>query len=250
MELIRKFGKAIKKAASIGGGECFVSAVILAAGIGSRMKSDCTKQWIELGGMPIVVRTLLTFQRTACINEIIICARKEELSLYDEIATRYGITKLTKIVEGGQTRQTSALEGFKAISDDAELVAIHDAARCLVTEDMITSVVNAARKHGAACAARPTTDTVKRVDKNGFITETLNRTEIWLAQTPQVFGVDAYRASAYTAIKDGFCVTDDASLLEHCNFKVKAVDCGVENIKITQKADIAIAEAILENRRK
>ncbi len=249
MGIAQKLGGAIKKAASLGRGRGITSAVILAAGCGSRMNSDRTKQWIELGGLPIVIRTLLTFQESAAIDEIVLCAKQDEIRLYDDLVTRYGLTKLRKVVAGGETRQQSALIGFKEISDEAELVAIHDAARCLVTQEMISNVVSAAKKHGAACAVRRATDTVKQTDARGFITSTLPRDTVWFAQTPQVFSVNAYRASAYTAIKEGFCVTDDCSLLEHCNFKIAAVDCGSENIKITDRTDLITAEAILESRR-
>lgn len=250
MGIAKKLGGALKKAVSIGRGKGFTSAVILAAGCGSRMNSDKTKQWIELGGIPIVARTLITFQECSAIDEIVLCAREDELGLYSELITRYGLTKLRRVVAGGETRQLSALIGFKEISDEAELVAIHDAARCLVTAEMISNVVAAARKHGSACAVRRATDTVKQTDAKGFITTTLPRDTVWFAQTPQVFGVNAYRASAYTAIKEGYTVTDDCSLLEHCDFKVAAVDCGSENLKITDKTDLLTAEAILASRQK
>lgn len=248
MGIVNKLGGALKKAANFGKGKRFTAAVVLAAGCGSRMNSDKTKQWIEIGGIPMVVRTLSVFQECPVIDEIIVCARADELEMYDGFVMKYGMTKLKKVIAGGDTRQQSALIGFKAISDEATMVAIHDAARCLVTSEMIVETVRAAELHGAACAAKRATDTVKQTDEKGFISATIDRNSIWFAQTPQVFSVDSYRASAYTAIKDGFCVTDDASLLEHCSFKVAAVDCGSENIKVTDKTDVLLAEAILKRR--
>ena len=250
ISIITEIGKNVRDLADGSFLKSFTSAVILAAGSGTRMGAEKTKQWICVDGIPVVVRTLLVFQASRYINEIVLCVKEDELDMYDGISDTYGITKLKCVVKGGATRQESALKGFKKISDGADLVAIHDAARCLVTEEMIEATVRAARRDGGAIAAMRAVDTVKTADRFGSVTATVDRNTVWFAQTPQVFGVDQYRAAAYIAIRDGFAVTDDASLMENAGFNVTVVDCGRENLKITEPTDLLIAEAILKHRAK
>lgn len=228
----------------------FTSAIIAAAGCGSRMgnRDGKTKQMMELDGLPIIVRTLLIFEKSDIINEIIVVAREDELSDYDSFKREYGLTKITAVVAGGSTRQESVLRGFEAIDDRSEFVAIHDGARCLLTDDMLTAVVTEAYRRGAATAAQRATDTVKRVNRKGFIDETIDREEVWLAQTPQVFKTEVYRAAAYVSLDEDFRGTDDNSLCEYIGFEVKAVDCGRTNIKITEPSDLVIAKALISLR--
>ena len=225
----------------------FTSAVIAAAGCGSRMgdTQGKTKQMMELGGIPIVVRTLLTFEKSDIIDEIIVVAKEDEIAAYETFKQVYNLTKITAVVPGADTRQQSVLRGFEAVSDRSEFVAIHDGARCLITEEMIESVIREAYKFGAATAAQRATDTVKVVNRSNFIEQTVDRNSVWLAQTPQVFKTELYRAAAYVCLKDGFTATDDNSLCEYVGFEVKAVDCGRTNIKITEPTDLLIAEALL-----
>ncbi|MBQ8509089.1 MAG: 2-C-methyl-D-erythritol 4-phosphate cytidylyltransferase [Clostridia bacterium] len=228
----------------------FTSAIIAAAGRGTRMcdGSGKTKQFMELCGMPVIVRTLLAFQECPLINEIIVVALEEEIDSYHRMIAQYGLTKIAAVTAGGDTRQESVLRGFEKISDKSEFVAIHDGARCLITVENITAVLEEAFRKGAATAAAHVSDTVKRADFKGFITETIDRDSLWLAQTPQIFKTDLYRAAAYVAKEVGFSATDDNLLAEHVGFQVKLVDCGTENIKITTPADLAIAEVILRRR--
>ncbi len=222
------------------------SAIILAGGSSSRIGGDKTKQLVPILEIPVIARTVSVFEKCKFINEIIIVAKDDEISLYDEWKKEYGWKKVKKVVVGGIDRQASVLNGFKAISDKSEFVYIHDGARCLITEKMIASVGHAACIHGAAIAAQKATDTVKI--SNGKKLSTPDRDQVWLAQTPQVFMTEMYRAAAYSAKKNGTTVTDDASLIEALGFSVFPVDCGKENMKITTPCDFAIAEAILKYR--
>ncbi|MBQ7779286.1 MAG: 2-C-methyl-D-erythritol 4-phosphate cytidylyltransferase [Clostridia bacterium] len=222
------------------------SAIILAGGSSTRIGGHKTKQLMPIMGVPTVVRTVSVFEKCKFIDEIIIVAKGDEMSLYDEWKKRYGWEKVTKIVLGGADRQASVLNGFKSISDKSDFVYIHDGARCLITEEMIRNVGHAACIHGAAIAAQKATDTVKVID--GKKLSTIDRNNVWLAQTPQVFMTEMYRAAAYSAKKDGTVATDDASLVEAIGFEVVPVDCGKENMKITSPCDFAIAEAILKFR--
>ncbi|MBE6631517.1 MAG: 2-C-methyl-D-erythritol 4-phosphate cytidylyltransferase, partial [Ruminococcaceae bacterium] len=163
-------------------------------------------------------------------------------------AEKYGITKLVRTVEGGNTRQESALCGFDATSPKADFVAVHDAARCLITTEDIEKVLDAAIKYGAASASTGVFDTVKIVDSKGFVVKTEDRSTVKLAQTPQIFMRNLYCAAAYTARKEGFEATDDNMLAERIGYQVKLVECDRNNIKITVPEDIEKAEKILEER--
>lgn len=225
----------------------FTSAIILAAGSSTRMNGQ-SKQFIDLCGLPIVARSVMEFDRSPCIDEIIIVVKKDEIELYEGFAEKYGIKKPLKVVEGGQTRQESARFGSDVVSAKAKFVAIHDAARCLITREMIYKACHGAYLHGGAILAIKATDTVKIGDKSAFIESTPERKHTWQAQTPQVFKTNAFRAAAYVARDEKFEGTDDASLLEHIRIPVKLVEGSRENIKITEPCDIYFAEAVLRAR--
>ncbi|MEE0968011.1 MAG: 2-C-methyl-D-erythritol 4-phosphate cytidylyltransferase [Clostridia bacterium] len=227
----------------------FTSAIIVAGGLSSRFGGDTTKQMTEVCGIPVIVHTLLAFEKSDRISEIIVSAKEDEIQMYDCFAKEYGITKLTKTVVGGQTRAESVLNGFEATSPKADFVAIHDGARCLITTEDIEKVLDSAIKYGAATASVSVFDTVKIVDKNGFIKRTEDRDLVRLAQTPQIFKRNLYCAAAYTAREEGFECTDDNMLVEKLGFPVKAVDCNRDNFKVTLAEDILKAETIFEKRK-
>jgi 2-C-methyl-D-erythritol 4-phosphate cytidylyltransferase len=221
-------------------------AVIVAAGSGSRMGSAVPKQFLELGGMPVVARTLRAYQNSDYITDIVVVRRPEDAGIYEEYAARFGLRKLRASVEGGATRQESVLRGVEAVPAKTAYVAIADAARPLVGTREIDLVCLAAYRYGAATAAYPSADTVKTADK-GFIEETVDRSRVWLAATPQVFSLPVYRAAAYSCLEEGFAGTDDNSLAEHIGVRVRIVECSRRNFKITEPADLIAAEALLRN---
>ena len=226
----------------------FHAAIVLAAGNGMRFGDENGKHLTMCGGIPVIVRSALAFERCDRIDEIIVVTREGDRDICTTLLRDAGVTKLKTVVSGGDTRQISAKRGFDAVNPNADFVSIHDAARCLVTPEMIASVLDEAEIHGAAACAEKTVDTVKRLNKEGFVVETLDRDRIWLVKTPQTFLANMYRAAAYTAEKDHFTATDDCALVERLGFSVKLVDCGSENIKITYPDDIARAEWILSRR--
>ena len=226
----------------------YTSAVILAAGSSTRMGEGKSKQFAELGGIPVVARTVSVFDKSEFINEIIVVAKESELKKYEGFAEAYGITTPFRVIAGGDTRQASARLGVDAVNDKSKFIAIHDAARCLITEEMIARVCHSAYLHEAAILAVKAVDTVKLGDKNAFIEETPDRKMTWQAQTPQVFKVNAFRAATYIARDENFEGTDDASLLEHIRIPVKLVEGSRENIKVTEPMDIYFAEAVLRAR--
>ena len=225
------------------------AAVIVAAGSGSRMGSATAKQFLELDGRPVLAHTLDAFERTKGIDYVIIVTRACDLDECRDMVKKYGFSKVADIVEGGSTRQQSVLCGIEATDDRTDYVAIHDGARCLVTPEMITAVLDEAKRTGAASAGAPVKNTIKVVDENNNIKNTPDRATLWQAQTPQIFKAGLYRAAAYYAQKDGFEATDDNSLLEYVNGRVTMVDCGYTNIKITTPEDIALAAVLLELRK-
>ena len=226
----------------------FTSAVIAAAGSSTRMGGGTTKQFLELCGLPVVVRTLKAYEAATCIHEIIVVAKEDEIPLYDGFKEKYGISKLTKIVAGGDTRQDSARLGSDAVDERAKFIAVADAARCLITPEEIDHVCRAAYRWEAATAATRAADTVKIADKSLFISSTPERAYVWQAQTPQVFKTSLYRTAAYVCRDEGVSVTDDNQMCEHIKVPVRLVECSKENIKITQPTDLLFAEAILKAR--
>lgn len=226
----------------------YTSAVILAAGSSSRMGGESTKQFMQVGSMPIVARTVKQFDASELIDEIIVVAKADEVEMYEGFTDKYGIKKPFKVIEGGETRQVSARNGVDAVNDKSKFIAIHDAARCLITPEMIEKVCHGAYLNGGAILAVNAVDTVKLADKNKFIDTTPDRKMTWQAQTPQVFKVNAFRAAAYVARDEEFEGTDDASLFEHIRIPVKLIEGSRENIKVTEPMDIYFAEAILKAR--
>ena len=227
----------------------FVSAVVLCAGNSTRFgNSDENKQMASVLGKAVAVRTLEAFEDCEPIKEVVLVVRKNDIEKYRELVIENGFKKVKCIVTGGNTRQSSAIRGFRHISDKAKYVAIHDGARCLVTPEIIEKVLKDAVSCGVASASCTVTDTIKRVDEKGFVTKTLNREKIRNVQTPQIFEKDIYASCAYEAKEKGIVATDDCMLAEAFGFKVKLTDTGRENIKITVSDDISYAEYILRKR--
>lgn len=224
----------------------YTSAIILAAGVGSRFGGDTKKQYTELCKEPCIVHTIRAFENTECIDEIVLVGESSEI---EPLIKNKGFRKIKCIVKGGAERQDSALCGFDAVSDKTDYVVIHDGARCLVTPEIIETVTKEAHKFKAAAAAHKSSDTVKISAPDGFIDHTEDRDKVWLVQTPQAFKEDVYRVAAYMAKRDGAAVTDDCMLLERLGFDVKLCECGRDNIKLTTAEDKIIAEAILESRK-
>ena len=224
----------------------FTSAVILAAGSGTRFSKKIKKQFADILGEPCIVHTVRAFEACELIDEIILVGDTEALS---QIFDKYSFKKIAMIVGGGETRQESALLGFDSVSDRAAYVAVHDGARCLVTPEIIEKTVKAAYKNRAATAGHRSEDTVKLCDSDDMITDTQDRSKTWLVQTPQVFMCDIYRVSAYMAKQDSVAVTDDCMMCERLGFDIKLVECGRENLKLTSPEDLGLCEAILTYRK-
>ena len=229
------------------------TAIILAAGSGERFSqsagalSGMKKQYVPVLGVPVLLRTVRVFEESDFINDIVVVTAEDDVAFCRELLEGE-ITKLRCVIPGGATRQESAKAGLEAIDPKSEYIAIHDGARCLVTVDIIEKTLKCAYEKGAAAAAEKAVDTVKYGSESGVIEKTIDREHVWLMKTPQIFLANMYRAGVYTAERDGAAVTDDCMLVERIGFKVHAVDCGHENIKLTYATDKIIAEAILTAR--
>jgi 2-C-methyl-D-erythritol 4-phosphate cytidylyltransferase len=218
-------------------------AVIVAAGSGNRFGSDKSKIFTPLAGRPLIIHTLEAFENCPVIDGIVLVLSADgENEFYKVDAS--AISKLKAVVIGGETRAESVKNGIDALDAwDVDIIAVHDGARPLVTPDEISRTVEAAQASGAACLVADVIDTIKTVN-NGQITDTIDRKTLRRALTPQAFRADILKqAFAEAALDEG--ITDECSLVERLGVPITAVNGTARNIKVTQQADIAIAEAYL-----
>jgi 2-C-methyl-D-erythritol 4-phosphate cytidylyltransferase/2-C-methyl-D-erythritol 2,4-cyclodiphosphate synthase len=221
-----------------------VTAIIAAGGAGRRLGADRPKQLLDIGGGPMLVHSVRAFTTHPRIAEVVVVMPPDRL---DEVAFEGldgGASTAVRVVAGGERRQDSVANGFAAVSPDAEIVLIHDAARPFVTAGLIERTIDAAARHGAAIAALPSSDTVKRVDATGAITDTIARETIYLAQTPQGFRRDVL-AAAIDVGRRGLEATDESALAERAGYTVHVVNGEPGNIKVTTADDLAAARARL-----
>ena len=223
----------------------FCSAVVVAAGSSQRMGQD--KMFARLCGIPVLARTLRAINNCQCIDEIVVVAGQEKIVDVAQLCRDYGITKATKVICGGQTRAESSLAGICEISRKAKLVAIHDGARPLVTEDVVYGAVHAAAMHKCAAPGIPVKDTVK-IAEDGTVIETPQRSSTVAIQTPQVFVPELIDGAITYALENELEITDDCSAAELLGIPVHITEGSEENIKLTTPLDMALAETILRNR--
>jgi len=218
-----------------------VGAVIVAAGSGERMGGG-DKLMTLLGGEPVIARVASTFQNCKLISQIVLVLSEANLERGKQLAIARGWSKVSDICPGGRRRQDSVVSGLNRLKD-CDWVVVHDGARPLVTEDLISRGLIAAEATGAAAAAVPVTDTIKVAGDDMFIRKTPPRRKLWAVQTPQVFRL-ATITSAYRHIEDNE-VTDDAAAVEQSGHRVKLYMGAYDNIKITTPSDLALAEVLL-----
>ena len=226
-------------------GRC--TAIVLAAGQGKRMHSRIQKQFLEIGGKPILYYSMKCFQESPLIRDIILVTGEDMISYCQrEIVEKYGFTKVSKVTAGGKERYDSVYAGLLCCQD-TDYVYIHDGARPFVTEEMIQRGYEAVKRTNACVMGMPSKDTVKLADPSGYIKETPDRKIVWNIQTPQIFSYELIRG-AYESIrqKDMSNVTDDAMVVEQeTGTKILLVEGSYQNIKITTPEDLAVAEAFL-----
>ncbi len=224
--------------------EITVSAIIACAGSFSRM-NGVNKQLLELGGIPVAVRSMLAFEQLDEVTEIIVSARENEIDEYKKLAEKHGVTKLKAVVKGGETRQQSIFNAYREASKETRYVAVHDGARPLVSPENIKQCIRDASIFGGAVLGVPVKDTIKNVD-GGLITDTPDRRKLYITQTPQIFRKDIYVKGINFALSHELDFTDDCQLAEAVGAKVAMTESSYRNIKITTPEDIAVAEILLK----
>ena len=214
------------------------------------MGGTIPKQFLALGGEPLVVHSLRVLQHSPIIDEIILAVPQADLDYcLNDLAVRYGFSKIKRVVAGGKERQDSVRHALEHTPEDTQTVVVHDAVRPFLTEQMVADVVEAAQRIGGAIVALPMRDTVKQVGLERHIERTVDRTPLWLAQTPQAFRRDSLLQVHRKAHAEGVHATDDAFLFEWAGHPVVVVEGSGENIKVTRPEDMIIGEAILASRR-
>ncbi|MFA6473008.1 MAG: 2-C-methyl-D-erythritol 4-phosphate cytidylyltransferase [Candidatus Latescibacterota bacterium] len=221
-----------------------VSAVIVAGGTGKRMNAGIPKQLLMLGGMSILERTLQPFLACDEITEIVITAAEEIIGPITDSTERIQTEQHIIVVPGGKERQDSVWNGLAALSPESDIVIVHDGVRPFITPQIIKKCIHAAAKWGAVSVMRPVKETVKTVE-NDRVIETLDRSKLWITQTPQVFRTVLIREAHERARLDGYYGTDDCILVERLGHEVHIIEGDEMNIKITTPADLKIAGAIL-----
>jgi len=213
------------------------------------MEGNLPKQYLLLGGLPILVHTLRVFQQTDLVDEIFLVLPAADLEkARQEIVERYQLTKVRRILPGGNKRQDSVKNGLEALDARYDIVVVHDGVRPFVSPGLVAAAVKEARRVGAVTVGVPAKDTLKTVDADGFVTATLPREQIWLTQTPQAFQAALLKEAYRRAREDNYYGTDDASLIERMGGKVKMLPGTEENIKITTPNDLTLGTFILQRR--
>ncbi len=220
----------------------YCGAVIVAAGTASRM-GGIDKVMAPLGGEPMILRTVRTFQECDAIREIVVVTREDLLTTVMGLCASFD--KVRAVVTGGSDRPASVRAGLNALSSKVRLAAIHDGARPLVSWQVIDRTVRAANSYGAAAPAVPVKDTIK-VAKGGVVAATPDRSRLRAVQTPQVFDIDLLRGALKKSEQDGAAITDDCSAVENMGMSVKLVEGDERNLKVTTPMDLKIAEMLLE----
>ncbi|SFS85352.1 2-C-methyl-D-erythritol 4-phosphate cytidylyltransferase [Marininema halotolerans] len=220
-----------------------VGVVIPAAGIGKRMGTKVSKQFLEIAGAPVFIHTLRVFEGHPAITEIVIAVREEEREVVEGLLHQYQMESPSiRLVQGGGERQSSVYQGLKAI--DAEWVLVHDAVRPFVTRAQVDQLLVAAKETGAAILAVPVKDTVKKVSDAGTVESTLDRNQLWAVQTPQAFSKELLLKAHQKGIETGIEATDDARLVEEMGVLVRVIHGDYVNLKLTTPEDLVLAEAI------
>jgi 2-C-methyl-D-erythritol 4-phosphate cytidylyltransferase len=226
-----------------------VFTIVPAAGSGSRMGLGYSKAFVDIEGLPLLSRTLLALLKSPLVDRVTTAVRPDEVDICErEVVAKAGLGTRVSVIEGGKERQHTVLNLLKAAPANRDLVLIHDGARPLISTALVQDVLEAALEWGAACAAIPLTDTVKEsADGGETVDRTLDRTRLFLAQTPQAFHRDLIVTAHRRARKAGWQATDDVSLIERLGSVVKLVRGDVRNIKLTTVEDLELARWIIRS---
>jgi 2-C-methyl-D-erythritol 4-phosphate cytidylyltransferase len=221
------------------------SVIIVAGGIGSRMGSPIPKQFLPLGGIPIVLHSFHVFAELEDVAEIIIVCDSSYRKYFPNLTT-----PKVRFADSGERRQDSVWNGLQICSESSNLICIHDSARPFLQKEDVITVLKAAREHKAAALAAPVKQTIKQVDNDGFVIKTLDRSCLWEIHTPQVIAPDLLRKGFEIAMRDKITVTDDVALVELIGHPVKLIRGADQNLKVTTPTDLTIAQALYSQLKK
>lgn len=225
------------------------TAIILASGMGKRMRANKNKVLLTLGRRPIVYHAIKCFHENKNVQRIVLVVRTEEKRYFHKIVDRYDFKKVFDVIDGGTERQYSAQNAIKYLTDQnvisSEILLFHNGANPFVTQEEINAVIANASVCGAAAVAHPSKDTIKEVDQYGKVITTLDRSRLWNMQTPQAIRFDVARRAFHKASTDGYVGTDDVSLVEYMGGVVNIVPASENNFKITTPRDLVIAQMIM-----
>lgn len=222
-----------------------VTAIIVAAGKSERMGSGMDKAFLSLGPKPVLAYSLMAFEACHAVDRIVLVVRKEQLDAARSVCRIYGISKLYAIVHGGARRQDSVRNGMDAMDPDTTIVAVHDAARPLVTPELIDETIKSAQRFGSGVAARKMIDTVKHVEKAATVDHTVDRSKLWTVQTPQTFKYTILKEAFDRLAANGTTCTDESSAVEALGEAVRLVEWTRPNFKITTPNDLPTAAALV-----
>ena len=221
-----------------------LTAIIVAAGSSKRAGFD--KLLAKIANRPVIQHTLAAFEKATCVNDVLVVSRETVAMRHFIVKTN--LQKVRRVVRGGVRRQDSVRAGLSALDNEVEFVAVHDAARPLITAREIERVFAAARKHGAAALATPITETLKRADADYVVSGAIDRQNVFAMQTPQIFRRDLLSQAYEQVKKDSLTVTDEVSAIEHAGGRIVIVPAEDHKFKITYANDLLLAEAILKQR--
>lgn len=224
-----------------------VFAIVPAAGSGTRFGGKVRKQFLPLKGKPIIVHTLQRFEHCPDIDEIILAVPESDIVEIESLLSRYRIHKVSKAIVGGQKRQDSVYNALQRIKPgDSDIILVHDAVRPFIESRKISQAIKACKEFDAAVVAVQPKDTIRRSTGGGFFDQTVDRTALWLVQTPQVFRAKLLLKAFQRARADKFYSTDEAALVERLGVKARIVEGSYDNIKITTPEDIELGTLILD----
>lgn len=220
---------------------------MVAAGTSRRMGFD--KLTADLAGKPVVAHSMLAFEACPSVERIVLVTREDRVEEFEALARQYDVSKILSVVPGGAERHLSVWKGLQAAhAKGSDYVAVHDAARPLITPDAIEACLATARHHGASACASPVSDTLKRATVDGAVTGSVERDHVWAMQTPQIFLMELLERAYRQIMRQGAAVTDEVSALQSLGVSVMLTRIDAPNFKITLPGDLTLARLILENR--
>ena len=218
------------------------AAIVVAAGNSQRMGFD--KLIADLGGRPLFIRTLERFENCPEVDEIVLVANEERIKQFSNLVEEFGLKKVAAVVTGGSDRHLSVSKGLEVLDEGVELIAVHDGARPLVSSSTISRAMLLATKCGAVALAAPVVETLKKVDSDGLVVGSIDRTGLWTMQTPQIFRRDWLVAAYELVLARGARVTDETSAAEMAGFPVRLMQSGDWNVKVTYPSDLELARSL------